>query len=323
VTYPQQPYGGQDPYAGQSGYGGYGGYGAPPPPPPKKNTGAVVAVVAVVVVVLAAVGITGFVAPGFFLSDSETPVGEPSTTNTATSSSGKPSGDGAEDALAAVTDGLDSQDKDALEEVACADAETIVGEAIDDAENVTGAELTDTEEVSDDEVKGTLEISVDDQSGEFEVTVVADGGDWCWQDIAAIGGPTASEPTKPSGSEPSTKPSGPGGTPTADGKPVPAEALAAMTKFLDAVNTGDAAAAKGTLCADSINTAADVDELIGYDPALEIDPTMDGISSGSESVQLYLRGTAKGQELEGYSTNLWVVSYDGPWCVHGFRAVVI
>ena len=323
MTYPQQPYGGQDPHAGQSGYGGYGGYGAPPPPPQKKNTAAIVAVIAVVVVVLAAVGITGFVAPGFFLSDSEnTPVGGPSTKPTSTSSSEKPSSDGAEDALAAVVDGLDSQDEDALKEVACVGAEAIVGEAIDDAQNVTGAELTDTEEVSDDEVVGTVEVSVDDQTGDFEVTVVADGNDWCWQDIASVGGdePTASEPTA---SEPTTKPSGPGGTPTAGGQPVPAEALAVMTMFLDAVNTGDAAAAKGTLCADAISSAADVDELVGYDPELAIDPAMDGISSGSESVQLYLRGTAKGQELEGYSTNLWVTSYDGPWCVHAFRAVVI
>lgn len=321
MTYPQQPYGGQDPYAGQSGYGGYGGYGAPPPPP-KKNTAAVVAVVAVVVVVLAAAGITGFVAPGFLLSGDDTPTGGPTTKPTSTSSSSKPDGDGAEDALAAVADGLDTQDTDALEEVACAEAEPIVAEAIGDAENVTGAELTNTEEVADDEVRGTVEISVDDQSGDFEVTVVEDGGTWCWQDIAATGEPTPSEPTASSG--PVTEPSGPGGgAPTAGGQPVPAEALAAMQTFLDAVNAGDAAGAKGTLCGDAINSAADVDELVGYDPDLAIDPSMDGISSGSESVQLYLRGTAKGQELEGYSTNLWVTSYDGPWCVHGFRAVVI
>jgi hypothetical protein len=322
VTYPQQPYGGQDPYAGQSGYGGYGGYGAPPPPPPKKNTAAIVAVVAVLVVVLAGVGVTGFVAPGFFLSGDETPVGGPSTKPTSTSSE-KPGSGGAEDVLAAVADGLDSQDKDALEDVACADAETIVAEAIDDAGNVTGAELTDTEEVSDDEVKGTIEVTVEDDKGEFEVTVTEVDGDWCWQDIAPVGGPEPGDPT--ASSAPATEPSGPGGggggAPTAGGRPVPAEALAAMQTFLDAINAGDAAAAKATLCGDAINTAADVDELVGYDPDLAIDPAMDGISSGSESVQLYLRGTAKGQELEGYSTNLWVTSYDGPWCVHAFRAV--
>lgn len=49
---------------------GYGGYGPPPPPPPpRNNTGAVVAVVLAAVVVLTTLGVTGFVAPGFFLSD--------------------------------------------------------------------------------------------------------------------------------------------------------------------------------------------------------------------------------------------------------------
>jgi len=96
-----------------------------------------------------------------------------------------------------------------------------------------------------------------------------------------------------------------------------------MQSFLDSVNTGDAADAKTKLCADAISTPEDIDELVGYEPNLEIDPTMEGIASGDQSVQLYLRGTAKGQELEGYSTNLWVTNYDGPWCVHAFRAVVI
>lgn len=313
MTYPQQPYGGQDPYSYH--------YGAPPPPPPqKKNTAAIVAVVAAVVVLLGALGITGFVAPGFFLSDSgDTPVGGPTTTTSTTTSSTGPDSGGAEDALAAVVDGLDTQDADALEEVACSDAEPIVAEAIGDAENVTGAELTDTEEISDDEVTGTVEITVDDDKGEVEVTVTEAGGEWCWQDIALVGAPEPSEPT-----EPSTAPPGPGGgAPTVDGQPVPEGALAAMQAFLDAVNAGDAAAAKATLCGDAMSTAADVDELVGYDPDLAIDPAMDGIGTGGKSVQLYLRGTAKGQELEGYSTNLWVTSYDGPWCVHAFRAVVI
>ena len=297
MTYPQQPYGGYDPY----------GYG--PPPPQKKNTAAVVSLIALIVVLLGALGFTGFVEPGFFLSgDDNPPVGNPTTT----SSSAEPDTGGAEEALAAVADGLDTQDEIALEAVACADAKPIVAEAIDDAKNVTGAELVDTEEVADDFV-GTVEVSVDDQTAEFEVTVTEVDGEWCWQDIEE---PGATEPTEPTDA--------PGdGTPTAGGQPVAAEALAAMQMFLDAVNAGDAAAAKGTLCGDAISSAAEVDELVGYDPELAIDPSMDGISAGAESVQLYLRGTAKDQELDGYSTNLWVTSYDGPWCVHAFRAVVI
>ncbi len=314
MTYPQQPYGGQDPYAG------YGGYGPPQPPPQKKNTAAVVAVVAAVVVLLAGLGITGFVAPGFFLSDDDTKTGGggPSTTATTTTSA-EPDTSGGEDVLAAVADGLDEQDKSALREVACTDAEPIVEEAIGDADAVTKAELVDTEEVADDEVRGTIEVSVDDESAEFEVTAELVDDEWCWQDISQVGGGSPSEPT--ASSEPVEPPTG--GEPTASGKPVPAGALTAMQGFLDAINSGDAAAAKGMLCKDAISTPADVDELVGYDPDLAIDPSMDGNAAGSQSVQLYLRGTAKGQELEGYSTNLWVTSYDGAWCVHAFRAVVI
>ena len=308
MTYPQQP------------YGGFGGYGPPPPPPRKKNTAAIVAVVAAVVVLLAGLGITGFVAPGFFLSDDDTTAGGGTTTTSTptTTSSEKPDTDGAEDALTAVADGLDSQDAAALRDIACEDADAIVDEAIGDVDAITKAELTDTEEVSDDEVMGTVAVTVDDESADFEITVVLADDEWCWQDIRQAGdGPTvSSEPV-----EPSTGPSG--GEPTASGKPVPAAALTAMQGFLDAINAGNAAAAKGKLCKDAISTPADVDELVGYDPDLRIDPSMDGISSGEQSVQLYLRGTAKGQDLEGYSTNLWVTSYDGAWCVHAFRAVVI
>jgi hypothetical protein len=237
MTYPQPP-GGQHPYGphGPPGgghdpsaqfpthqYGGVpgGGYGAPPP---KNKTGVVVAIVAVVVLVLGGLGITGFVAPGFFLSaqDGDT---EPTTEPTST-------------------------------------------------------------EPSAPETAESTEITVD-------------------------------VPTVPTG------PPTDGGTPTAGGQPVEQAALDAMQSFLDSVNAGDAAAAKSQLCAEAINTTAEVDELVGYQPALEIDPTMEGISAGDRSVQLYLRGTAKGQELEGYSTNLWVTSYDGPWCVHAFRVVVI
>jgi hypothetical protein len=329
VTYPQQPAGGHDPHGGpgpwhaapsphgapQYGHPQYGGgFG---PPPPRKNTGAVVAVVAAVVLVLGALGITGFVAPGFLLGDDETDVGGPgptTTTTTTTTTSAEPPGEDAEALVAALVAGLDSQDAEALADIACRSAGSTVDEAIDDLDAVDEADLLDSDIVSDDEVTATVEITAGSRTGEVEVSVVRDDGDWCWQDITVV------DDGEPSG--PTSAPTDPG-TPTAGGKPVTPEALATMHTFLDSVNTGDAATAKSLLCADAIATPADVDELVGYDPDLRIDPSMDGIASGTESVQLYLEGTAKGQELEGYATNLWVTSYDGPWCVHGFRAVVI
>lgn len=72
MTYPpQQPprqpgYGMPQPYPG--GYPA-GPPGPPPGPPPKKNTGLIVGIVAAVVLIVGGVLITGFVAPGFFLSD--------------------------------------------------------------------------------------------------------------------------------------------------------------------------------------------------------------------------------------------------------------
>jgi hypothetical protein len=219
----QQPYGQPGPHQFPTHqYGGMygGGFGAPPP---KKKTGVVMATVAIVVLVLGGLAVTGFVAPGFFLSADD---GDSESTFDPTS---KPS--------APETD------------------ETIAEPA---------EEPTLTTEVATEE-----------------------------------------------------------GAPTADGQPVEQAALDAMQSFLDSVNAGDATQATTRLCSDAINTAAEVDELIGYQPALEIDPTIEGIASGDQSVQLYLRGTAKGQELDGYSANVWVTSFDGPWCVHAFRAVVI
>jgi hypothetical protein len=72
MTYPQQ-HGGypQQPNPGQ--YGQFGGYGRPP----QKQSNTAVAVVMVAVLVLAGLGITGFVAPGFFLDDDKDSAGGP------------------------------------------------------------------------------------------------------------------------------------------------------------------------------------------------------------------------------------------------------
>ncbi|ONI88889.1 hypothetical protein ALI22I_18185 [Saccharothrix sp. ALI-22-I] len=329
MTYPQQPPGGQDPYGPPAQYGaqqygaqqyggGYGGgFNVPPPTPPKKKTGVIVAVVAVVVLVLGGLGFTGFVQPGFFLAEGGT-----TTTPAPTTPSAKPEGTNAQSVLKTLVDGLDSQDAKALKGIACASSKSAVDDAIGDVSSVSKAKLLDSEEVSADEVKGIVDVTADARAGKVEVTITRDGGDWCWQDIEFVAGekPTADRPT-PSGS-PTGSPTGQG-TPTAGGKPVAPEALAAMQSFLDSVNAGDAATAKSRLCADAIKSPEDVDELVGYQPSLKINTTMEGISSGDKSVQLYLTGTAKGQKIDGYSGNLWMSSYEGPWCVHAFRVVVI
>ncbi|MEV6830483.1 hypothetical protein [Amycolatopsis sp. NPDC051102] len=86
-----QQYGQQawDPNAGGqvSGWdpatGGYSqGFGGPPAPPKKSKTGMWIAIGAAVVVVLA-LGITGFVAPGFFLSKDENTAAAPASSTSA------------------------------------------------------------------------------------------------------------------------------------------------------------------------------------------------------------------------------------------------
>jgi hypothetical protein len=316
MTYPQPP-GGQFPHGPYGGLQG-GGFGEPPP---KKNRGVIVAVVALLVLALGTLGITGFVAPGFFLSNETT--AEPPG-HTTTSSPRKPDGETPQDFLETLVDGLDTQDSGALEGMACTDADYSVDTAIDDIDSIDGATLLDSEERSDDEAVGTVELTNATGSGEMDLTIIKDDGDWCWQDLerAGVDGPTGAPTTAPT-TAPTGEPTDPGGAPTAGGQPVAPQALSAMESFLDNINAGNAAKAKGALCADAISTPADVDELVGYKPDLEIDPTMDGITSGDSSFQLYLRGTAKEQELDGYSTNLWVTGDGGAWCVHAFRAVVI
>ncbi|MFJ6676644.1 hypothetical protein ACIQMJ_36560 [Actinosynnema sp. NPDC091369] len=319
MNHPQQPPNGHDPYGQPVQYGGYqyGGFAPQPPPAPKKRTGAVVAAVAVVVLVLGGLAFTGFVQPGFFVGAS----GTTTTTTTApptTSSSTAAQGGGADEVVEAVVAGLDSQDSAALKKLTCEKAKSVVDSAIDDVSSLKKAKLVETDEVSGAKVVATVEVTTASKTSEVEVTVVREDGDWCWQDIARADGRTPTSGTPSRTGSPTT-----GREPTAGGKPVAPEALAAMQAFLDRVNAGDAAGATGLLCADAIADAADVQELVGHKPDLGIDPAMDGRATGEDSVQLYLKGTAKGQKLEGYSTNLWVTSYDGPWCVHAFRAVVI
>ena len=325
MNYPQQPQGGQDPYGQPGQYGGYqyGGFVPQPPPPPKKRTGAIVAAVVVVVLVLGGVAFTGFVQPGFFVG-----AADPTTTTTApptTASSTTAEGGDAEKLLEELVAGLDSQDPAALKKLKCTRVKSGVDNAIKDVSALKKAELVDSDEVTDDKVEATIEVTTSSRTSEVEVTLVREDGDWCWQDIVrAKGEPsTSGRPTATSGRPTATVSPTADGGPTAGGKPVAPEALAAMRSFLDSVNAGDAATAAGLLCPGAINDAADVEKLVGYKPSLEIDPKMDGRTTGEDSVQLYLKGTAKGQKLGGYSTNLWVTSYDGPWCVHAFRAVVV
>ena len=297
MTYPQQPFAGQG--------------------PPKKSTAAIVALVAVVVLLLGGLGFTGFVAPGFFLAADGTGGGG-TTAPPPTTSSPVPPGSDPTRLLETVVEALGSQDTDVLKDVACREAGSAVHKVIDDVTPFRGAEPVGSRQTSADVAVATFEVANTWKKRVFEVKVVREGGTWCWLNIARadVGGSS----TKPA--NPTTAPTDPG-APTAGGKPVDPAGLAALRTFVDNLNAGDAAKAKAQLCADGIKKARHVDELIGHDPDLGVDSAKDGLTSGPESFQLYLRGTAKGQRIEGHSGSVWMTGYDGSWCVHAFTIVVI
>lgn len=340
MTYPQQPYGQQpDPYGqgqqpgpyggypqpqggyqqpgGQYGgqYGGYdqtaqyggfpggqypGGYGGPPPPP-KNNTGMIVAVVTIVVLLLGGLGITGFVAPGFFLSSDENNAGGGSTPSSTTENGG-----GAEDFIDTLVQATDRKDTAALRDAACDDAEPNVQDAIDDIDEVDSAELVETKEVSDDEVTAILDVTVDGHSAEYEATVVKDGGDWCWMDIA--GGGTLPSTEAPEPSEPTESVPGGGGGSGGSG-----EGEQFVQGFLDQLNGGDAAGAKGKLCADS-TSQSDIDDAVAGKANLQMDTA--GMESQPEYIGVDLKGTLKGEPTSAARTSAFLE--DAEWCIFTF-----
>jgi hypothetical protein len=304
--YPQQAgqYGGYDPTQQypQPQYGGFpggqygGGYGGPPQ---KKNTGMIVAIVAIVVLVLGGLGITGFVAPGFFLSDDKKSAGGGGGTTTSNDN-------GADAFIDDLVKAADEQDATALRDLACSDAESNVTEAIDDISQISGAKLKDTKNEGDDKAVATLDITVDGDNADYEVTVTKDGKDWCWKNIEPTGGgelPTASSaPVEP------TDPSTGGGSTGGDGEQF-------VQGFLDQVNGGDAAGAKTKLCADS-SSQGDIDDAVQGKANLQMDTA--GMESQAEYVGVDLKGTLNGAPTSAARTSAFLE--DGGWCIFTFYA---
>lgn len=170
--YGQQPYG-QQPY-GQPGYGQqpYPGYGQPGgfggPPPAKGRKGLWVGLTIGVVLILAGLGVTGFWAPGFFLSK--------------TSSSSSP-GSTPQSALQGIVDGLNKHDQAALNALKCADAAPKIASAIGKVNGVSNAKIVNgPTKVSDTEYDGVLSLTYNGSSDRFTAQLAQESGKWCWQD---------------------------------------------------------------------------------------------------------------------------------------------
>ena len=314
--YPQQlpggQYGGYDPNAQYGGgYQQYGGLGEPPEPP-KSKTGPIIAIVAIVVLLLGGLGITGFVAPGFFLSDKEDSNNAGSGDETSEKSSEKKSDSGSQEFIDELVTAADEQDKSALRTMKCSDATSTVNSAINAIDNIDGAELGDIKDESDDEVQFIITISYEGKSEDDTVTIKKDGGDWCWQDIeagestgdddATEDEPTATRPT--TSSEPDD-----GGGATGD-----SEGEQFVQSFLDKLNGGDGAGAAALSCSDS-TSQEDITEAAAQGAELEMDPA--GTTADTAYVGADLKGTLKGEPVTG-RTSAFVE--DGKWCIYTFFA---
>jgi hypothetical protein len=299
----QQPQygGGYDPNAQYGGgYGQYGGLGGGPQPP-KKNTGPIIAIVSIVVLILVGVGITGFVAPGFFLSDKKDSAGGTGTTTSSDQAAG------ADAFIKKLVSAADDKDKSALEGMQCSDATESVKGATKDIDEISSAELKDTDEKSSSEVVATLDIVVDGKNGDYEATVVKDGKDWCWKDITASGGGDSTSSSEDETSEDTSTSDLPPATGDSDGEKF-------VQSFLDKLNAGDGAGAAALSCSDS-TSQSDITTAATQAPQLQMDPA--GTTADSSYVGADLKGTLNGKDASGRTS---AFLEDGNWCIYTFFA---
>jgi hypothetical protein len=262
-----------------------------------------------VVLILAGVGITGFVAPGFFLSDDK---------GNNSASGGSPTSGGGDDKKSSGADAFieklvaaaDDKDKNALKELQCSDAASGVEGATNAIDEITSAELKEISEESDTEVVAILTIVVDGDSDDYETTVVKDGGDWCWKDISqgTSGGSSTDDSTteETATSESASPPSG--------GAPAETDGTKFVQSFLDKLNSGDGAGAAAMSCSDS-TSQSDITEAGGKGAQLQMDPA--GTTADASYVGADLKGTLGGAAAEGRTS---AFLEDGQWCIYTFFA---
>jgi hypothetical protein len=319
MTYPPQgsygqqpdPYGQQQPQYGggfqQPQYGGgygqqYGGLGGGPQPP-KNNKGPIIAVVSIVVLILAGVGVTGFVAPGFFLSDDKADTNASDSTQTSTSSADDSGGGDAKSFIDKLVTAADDKDKSALEELQCADASQNVKTKTDSISQIDGAELKEITDESDTEAVATLDVTVGGDATEYVVTVVKDSGDWCWQEIELGSGSTDSSST-----EETSESSLPRATGETEGEKF-------VQAFLDKVNAGDGAGAVAMTCPDT-SAQDNITTVAGQSAQLKMDP--DSTEVEPEYVGSDLIGTIGGQPASGRTSMF--TNDAGDFCILTFYA---
>jgi len=263
------------------------GFGGPPAPPKKSKTGLIIALVAVVVL-LAGLGVTGFVAPGFFLSkDSSTASGPDKT---------------AQD----IVDGLNRKDKNALNALKCGDAEEDIAQIIDNVDKVSDVKLSGpVTKISETEYTAIVAMKINGNASTRKGTLGKSGDNWCWRKVGSAsssGGKTSAPKT----SKP-TETTGPG---SGSGD---AEGAAKIKSFIDTLNSGDKAGAIAMACPDEKKNLTDWLDLLLKPPyALTVAKT-DGSST---FMTADIGGKAGGKSVDGI---LFAGNTDGKgFCISSF-----
>lgn len=233
MTYPPQPgqYGGGPQQGGygppqpggfpqHGGYphpgGSYGPYGQTPPGGgPKSRTGLFIGLgVGAVVLIVGAVLFTGFVTPGFFLSD------------------------GPESVAGKAVDAINAKDVDAAREVSCSQVDSeSMAEEIEQAQ--LSAKLTGSVREESGKAFAPVELTFNGNTVTGEFVLEQKDGHWCVDDFDPTGTPGSS-------GAPATVPPAPGNSGGAS-----STGVAFIEDLLTRINASDEAGALSLLCSDS------------------------------------------------------------------------
>jgi len=289
------PAGGDYPPTG--GYPTGGGY--PPQPPKKSNTGMIVAIVAVVVLVLGTLGITGFVAPGFFLSDDEK------------SDSGGGGGDDPKSSPQALADKivaeLNNKNAEGLNALKCATAEPTVTSAINMVGDVESAELAGDVQQMDNQASAQVSITARGTTMTATGTMLKKDDGWCWQGVSmgtGGGGGGDIDVPPPNGPNPPDISS----LPDPGQSNVPPEAAKqVINDFVNKINSKDAGGAKALLCSEPLGSL--VDSTLSKNPRMIL-----GEATGSPT---YVTMRVTGSTSTNSSATGLVAARqdDSRWCV--------
>lgn len=278
--YPQQPQPG--PYGPPGGHPQYGGY---PPPPRKPKTGLIVGIVAAVVV-LATLGITGFVAPGFFLGDDD---GSGSDTSTA------------QGAAQGMVDAINAKNAAGVRGLKCANADEELEQVAAGLDRIKGVTLGQLQE-SGQTATAALEVDLG-VAEKFNTTgqLANENGKWCWRafDESSASASTTSAPSAPPGDT--------GG----GAKPM-------MEEFLAKINDGDSTASD-MVCEGygAARIRSDIEVMLDDELHLNLAEEPSG-TTGSTTADL--DGTYDGKPLLSGHLAVRQASPDVPWCVAIFSA---